>query len=145
MAALIYLNFFTSHMMADLRLPLAARLLAVTWRAWVRFTVGRRRYAMPLPLSFVLIGFFLWLAENAATLLRTWQYPYQEAVWPTVHAAKLGSWSLLVVVSIVLVAAVKSLEGRLYGAPSDLSVPRVYDVPEHPPPLSHGRQVTSRS
>lgn len=133
-AALIYLNFFTSHVFRDLRLPLAAALLLVTWRAWVRFTVGRRRYAMPLPLSFVLIGFFLWLAENAATLLRAWQYPHQEAVWSTVHAAKLGSWSLLVVVSIVLVAAVKSLEGRLYGAPSDLSVLRAYDVTEHPLP-----------
>lgn len=39
----------------------------------------------------------------------------QESVWTVVHVAKLGSWSLLVVVSIVLVAAVKSYEGRLYG------------------------------
>ena len=142
-AALIYLNFFSSHVIRDLRLPLAVALLAVTWRAWVRFTVGRRRYAMPLPLSFVLIGFFLWLAENAATLLRAWQYPHQEAVWSTVHAAKLGSWSLLVVVSIVLVAAVKSLEGRLYGAPSDLSVLRAYDVPEHPLPPVRARARAS--
>lgn len=133
-AALIYLNFFTSHVMRDLRLPLAVLLLLVTGRAWVRFTVGRRRYAMPLPLSFLLIGFFLWLAENAATLLRAWQYPSQEAVWTLVHAAKLGSWSLLVVVSMVLVAAVKSLEGKLYGAPSDLSVLRAYDVADGPLP-----------
>jgi hypothetical protein len=83
----------------------------------VRFTVGRRRYAMPLAASFVCIGFFLWLAENLATLLRAWQYPSQESVWTLVHPAKLGSWSLLVVVSIVLVAAVKAYEGRLYGAP----------------------------
>ena len=61
------------------------------------------------------------------TFLRAWQYPSQESVWTLVHAAKLGSWSLLVVVSIVLVAAVKSLEGRLYGAPTDLSVLRAYD------------------
>lgn len=58
-AGLIYLNFFTSHAVRDVRAVLALLLLAVTWRAWVRFTVGRRRYAMPLPLSFVLIGFFL--------------------------------------------------------------------------------------
>jgi uncharacterized membrane protein YoaT (DUF817 family) len=133
-AALVYLNFFTSHAVRDLRWPLAAVLLVVTGRAWVRFTVGRRRYAMPLPASFVLIGFSLWLAENAATLLRAWQYPSQETVWTLVHASKLGSWSLLVVVSIVLVSAVKSLEGKLYGAPSDLSVLRAYDVPSDPLP-----------
>ncbi len=94
-AALVYLNFFTSHVTWDLRLPLAVALLVVTRRTRVRFTVGPRRYAMPLALSFVLIGFFLWLAETAATLLRAWQYPDQEAVWTLVHASKLGSWALL--------------------------------------------------
>jgi uncharacterized membrane protein YoaT (DUF817 family) len=123
-AALVYLNFFTSHVTWDVRIPLALILLAVTWRTSVHFTVGERRYAMPLALSFVLIGFFLWVAENAATLLRAWQYPSQESVWTLVHPAKLGSWSLLVVVSIVLVASVKAHEGHLYGTPRDLTVLR---------------------
>jgi uncharacterized membrane protein YoaT (DUF817 family) len=135
-AALIYLNFFTSHVTVDVRLPLALALLLVTWRTWVHFTVGRHRYAMPLALSFVLIGFFLWVAENAATLLRAWQYPSQESVWTLVHAAKLGSWSLLVVVSIAMVAAVKAYEGRLYGSAGDRTVWRAYDVP---PDLSADR------
>jgi uncharacterized membrane protein YoaT (DUF817 family) len=128
-AALIYLNFFTSHLIWDLRLPLACLLVVATWRTWVHFSVGRRRYAMPLAVSFVLIGFFLWAAENAATFLRAWQYPSQESVWTLVHAAKLGSWSLLVVVSIVLVATVKAREGKLYGSVQDLTVLRAYDVP----------------
>ena len=133
-AALVYLNFFTSHVVPDVRVALAPALLLVTRRTEVRFTVGRRRYAMPLALSFVLIGFFLWLAENGATLLRAWQYPSQESVWTLVHAAKLGSWSLLVVVSIVLVAAVKAQEGRLYGAACDRTVLRAYDAPPAPLP-----------
>jgi uncharacterized membrane protein YoaT (DUF817 family) len=128
-AALIYLNFFTSHLIWDLRLPLACLLLLATRRTWVHFTVGLRRYPMPLALSFVLIGFFLWAAENAATFLRAWQYPSQESVWTLVHAAKLGSWSLLVVVSIVLVATVKAREGKLYGTAADLTVLRGYDPP----------------
>jgi uncharacterized membrane protein YoaT (DUF817 family) len=123
-AALIYLNFFTSHLIWDVRLPLALGLLVATWRTSVHFSVGGRRYAMPLALSFVLIGFFLWAAENVATLGRAWQYPSQESVWTLVHPAKVGSWSLLVVVSIVLVAAVKAQEGRLYGSPGDLTVRR---------------------
>jgi uncharacterized membrane protein YoaT (DUF817 family) len=146
-AALIYLNFFTSHVIWDVRLPLALALLVVTWRTWVHFTVGRRRYAMPLALSFGLIGFFLWLAENAATFLRAWQYPSQESVWTLVHAAKLGSWSLLVVVSIVLVTAVKANEGRLYGSASERTVLRAYDVPEdlraHPAPVRRAGEVAS--
>jgi uncharacterized membrane protein YoaT (DUF817 family) len=128
-AGLIYLNFFTSHVTLDVRVVLALALLVVTRRTWVHFTVGRSRYAMPLAVSFVLIGFFLWVAENAATLLRAWQYPSQESVWTLVHAAKLGSWSLLVVVSIVLVAAVKAYEGLLYGSPGDRTVLRAYDPP----------------
>jgi uncharacterized membrane protein YoaT (DUF817 family) len=128
-AALVYLNFFTSHVTWDVRLPLALALLLVTWRTSVHFTVGPRRYAMPLALSFVLIGFFLWVAENAATLLRAWQYPSQESVWTLVHPAKLGSWSLLVVVSIVLVAAVKAYEGQLYGSSGDRTVLRADGPP----------------
>ena len=128
-AALVYLNFFTSHVTEDVRLVLALALLVVTRRTWVHFTVGRHRYAMPLALSFVLIGFFLWAAENVATFLRAWQYPSQESVWTLVHAAKLGSWSLLVVVSIVLVAAVKAYEGQLYGSPRERTVMRAYETP----------------
>jgi len=130
-AAGIYANFFTEHVIPDLRLPLAALLLAVTARTTIWFTVGQRRYAMPLALSFLLVGLFLWVAENAATFLRAWSYPDQQVDWTMVHPAKVGSWSLLVVVSIVLVAAVKATEGRLYGLPEDRTVwtTAAYDVP----------------
>jgi hypothetical protein len=83
--------------------------------------------AIPWPLEWTFND--LWAAENAATLLRAWQYPPQESVWTLVHAAKLGSWSLLVVVSIVLVAAVKAREGQLYGTARDLTVLRADEAP----------------
>ena len=121
-AAAVYANFFTEQVIADLRLPLALLLVVVTARTTVWFTVGARRYDMPLALSFVLVGFFLWVAENAATLLKAWRYPDQSVDWTLVHPAKVGSWSLLVVVSIVLVSAVKATEGRLYGKPGDRTV-----------------------
>jgi len=148
-ALLVYLNFFTSHVTVDVRLALALVLLLVTRRAWVHFTVGRHRYAMPLAVSFVLIGFFLWAAENAATFLRAWQYPSQESVWTLVHASKLGSWSLLVVVSIVLVAAVKAYEGKLYGSASERTVLRAYETPpdlvvERPAPATLAGQSSAR-
>ena len=68
-AVALYANFFTHHYLPDLRMPLAAVTLGVLWPCRVHFTVGGSRYRMPLAVSFVLIGFFLWLAENAATLL----------------------------------------------------------------------------
>ncbi|WP_236825559.1 MULTISPECIES: hypothetical protein [unclassified Blastococcus] len=37
------------------------------------------------------------------------------------------------VVSIVLVAAVKAREGQLYGRPGDRTVFRAYEAPEVPP------------
>jgi uncharacterized membrane protein YoaT (DUF817 family) len=110
----IYANFFTHHWIVDLRIPLALVCLFVLRRTMVFFTVGDARYRMPLALSFVLIGLFLWLAENAATFLNAWKYPGQIDVWEAVHTSKIGSWALLVTMSFVLVATVKAQEGRLY-------------------------------
>ena len=115
----IYANFFTHHYLVDLRLLWAVLGLWVLRRTKVHFTVGTSRYRMPLALSFLLIGFFLWLAENAATFLDAWNYPGQVEVWEAVHAAKLGAWALLVSMSFVLVATVKAQEGRLYHVPGE--------------------------
>ncbi|MGW6172821.1 DUF817 domain-containing protein [Arthrobacter sp. NPDC055138] len=115
LAVAAYANFYTHHYLPDVRWLIAAGFVVVLWRSRVLFTVGTRRYAMPLSLSFVLIGFFLWVAENAATLLGAWQYPDQSQIWQMVHVGKWGSWALLVSLSFVLVAAVKSQEGRFYG------------------------------
>lgn len=109
----IYANFFTHHGIVDLRVPLAAAGLVVLRRSWVHFAVGTARYRMPLSLSFVLIGLFLWIAENLATLLDAWAYPGQEQVWHVVHTSKIGAWALLVTMSFVLVATVKAYEGLL--------------------------------
>ncbi|OKI15961.1 hypothetical protein A6A08_10215 [Nocardiopsis sp. TSRI0078] len=106
-AVAVYLNFLTHHWLPDLRVPLAVLLIAVTWGTWVRYTVGGQRLRIPLSLSFLLIGVFLWIAENVSTLLDAWRYPHQAQVWALVHPAKLGAWALLVTVSFVLVASWK--------------------------------------
>jgi len=113
-AGAIYLNFITHHWLPDLRWPLAAVLLATTWGAWVHFTVGCHRYRMPLALSFVLIGFFLWVAENIATFFGAWRYPYQLEAWRLVHPSKFGAWALLVSVSFALIAAWQARVGLLH-------------------------------
>jgi uncharacterized membrane protein YoaT (DUF817 family) len=113
-ALAIYANFFTHFWLPDLRWLLAVLLVAVLRGCRVHFTVGRQRHRMPLSVSFLLIGAFLWAAENAATFLDAWKYPNQSSVWQVVHADKLGAWALLVSLSFVLVASIKSQEGRLY-------------------------------
>ena len=104
LAVAIYANFLTHHVLPDVRVILALLLVGATWRTWVHYAVGERRYRMPLAVSFVLIGFFLWLAENISTVFQAWQYPDQADGWSMVHVGKFGSWALLVVVSFVLVA-----------------------------------------
>jgi uncharacterized membrane protein YoaT (DUF817 family) len=103
-AAAVYVNFFSHHWLPDVRGPLAVLLLAATAGTWVRYTVRGVRRRMPLALSFVLIGFFLWLAENLATYLGAWRYPYQLDGWQPVGVDKFGAWSLLISITFVLAA-----------------------------------------
>jgi uncharacterized membrane protein YoaT (DUF817 family) len=65
---------------------------------------------MPALLSFLLIGFFIWMAENIATFLGAWKYAYQHAGWKMVSWHKITSWSLLVIVSIIIVGQLKLLK-----------------------------------
>lgn len=115
LAVAVYANFFTHHFLPDARWLLAVAMLLTLRRTWVHFTVGDRRFRLPLAVAFVLIGLFLWIAENVATFLGAWRYPDQLDVWTLVHPGKFGAWSLLVSLSFVLVATVKATEGRLYG------------------------------
>jgi uncharacterized membrane protein YoaT (DUF817 family) len=113
LAAAIYLNFFTHHYWVDIRWWLTGLVFIVFLPTWVRFEVNGARYRMPLALSFVLIGFFIWIAENIATFFGAWQYPDQAAAWRLVHPGKFSSWFLLVIVSFLIVAALKRVkEGR---------------------------------
>lgn len=112
-AAAIYLNLVSHHWLPDLRWPLAALLVVVTWGVTVHFTVGEHRYRMPLALSFALIGFFLWLAENVATYFGAWQYPHQLEVWRVVNPTKATAWAMLISVAFVLVAAWRARADQL--------------------------------
>ncbi|MDN4471745.1 DUF817 domain-containing protein [Demequina zhanjiangensis] len=119
LAVAAYANFFTHHWIPDLRWLIAAGFLIELRGTLVHFTVREPRYRMPLVLSFLAIGLALWFAENAATLLGAWAYPDQLVAWTMVHVGKVGSWSLLVSLSFVIVAALKHLEGVLDGREDD--------------------------
>jgi uncharacterized membrane protein YoaT (DUF817 family) len=109
LSAAIYANFFTNHYIVDLRWPLAACVLVLFRRTHVNFIVTRQERRMPLALSFVLIGFFIWVAENIATYFGAWQYPHQKRQWAIVGPTKISSWMLLVIISFIIVAALKEI------------------------------------
>ena len=62
---------------------------------------------MPLVLSFLLIGCFVWLAENVTTYLGAYVYPSQRDGWSPVSLRLVSSWALLVIVSFIIVADLK--------------------------------------
>jgi uncharacterized membrane protein YoaT (DUF817 family) len=113
LSAAIYFNFFTHHYIYDFRWVLLAAVFVVFFRARVYYTVGGVAYRMPLALSFALIGFFIWIAENIATFLGAWQYPDQEQVWRPVGFGKISSWFLLVIISFIIVAQLKHVKEGL--------------------------------
>lgn len=112
LGAAIYLNFFWHHFWIDLRWWLGFAVIVVFWKSWVKYRVGESTYRMPIALSFVLIGFFIWVAENIATYFGAWQYPNQQEAWSLVHIGKVSSWLLLVIVSFLIVAELKRVKER---------------------------------
>lgn len=114
LAVLIYANFFTHHYVGDYRWYLAACALGLYARATVVFKPLDRERRLPLVLAFVLIGFFIWVAENAGTFLGVWRYPEQLGAWTTVHMGKWTSWSMLVVMTFTIVANLKHLKARIH-------------------------------
>ncbi|WP_409299376.1 DUF817 domain-containing protein [Peribacillus sp. SCS-26] len=112
LSAAIYLNFFTHHFWGDARWWLSGLVLIVFWKSWVIYEVGGSRYRMPIVLSFMLIGFFIWIAENIATFFGAWEYPNQTDAWSLVHLGKVSSWLLLVIVSFLIVASLKQVKSQ---------------------------------
>lgn len=102
-ATAIYVNFFTHHVVLDIRPLLFAAVLVVYWPTWLEARVLRSRLRLPVLVSFVLVASFVWVAENLATWGGAWAYPDQVDGWQPVGVAKLGSWFLLMMISVVLV------------------------------------------
>jgi uncharacterized membrane protein YoaT (DUF817 family) len=112
LAGAIYLNFFSHHFLPDIRWMLTAAVFVVFLKTRVRYTVTKKRRQMPLSVAFLLIGFFIWIAENIATFLGAWQYPDQAAGWQVVHLSKISSWFLLVIISVIIVADLKHFKQK---------------------------------
>ena len=66
-AAGIYVNFFSQHVIVDLRWVLLAAVLVVFAPTMMHFRVFRRTHRMPVLVAFLLVACFIWIAENIGT------------------------------------------------------------------------------
>ena len=110
---LIYINFFTNHFMYDFRWFLIGVVFILYRKTKIYFTPHKKVYHIPLSISFLLIAFFIWIAENIGTFSHAWVYPNQVHAWNVVSLHKITSWFLLVIISFIIVAYLKHVkEGR---------------------------------
>ncbi len=117
LAVVIYANFYTHHFIGDFRWYLIALACGLYARTMVVFRPYDRERRMPLVLAFVLIGFFIWVAENISTFLGAWRYPNQIGAWALVHVGKWSSWSLLTMMTFIIVVELKHIKARIHLAP----------------------------
>ena len=108
----IYFNFFTHHYILDFRWAITLLIFLMFFKSSVKFTICGLVYKMPVILSFFLIGFFIWIAENISTFFSAWKYPNQVHTWELVNIGKISSWFLLVIVSVIIVVNLRQLEER---------------------------------
>ena len=105
-SALIYFNFFTHHILPDIRYLLLVIILLLFGRTFILFRVVEHHWKMPYIVGIGLVALFIWIAENVSTFGTVWLYPNQIDGWAVVPIAKVLSWFLLLIVSFVLVAVV---------------------------------------
>ncbi len=112
LSILIYLNFFTHHFLPDIRYLLIASVFVLYFHTRVHFTVIRTRRWMPINVAFLLIAFFIWIAENISTYFGAWKYPDQIHEWTLVGVGKISSWFLLVIISFIIIAYIKHYQSQ---------------------------------
>ncbi len=107
LAVSAYANFFFDSLGFDDRWILLAYSVVLFGRVSFWFRPDHRFRKMPMLLGFVLIAFFIWIAENFGTFASAWIYPSQRHGWRMVGPTKMVSWYLLMMLSFVLVCAVR--------------------------------------
>jgi len=75
----------------------------IFWKTKIRFKLQQHEFQLPILPVLVVLAFIIWVAENISTFNKIWLYPSQVDAWHMVGWGKLGSWYLLLLLSLVLV------------------------------------------
>lgn len=107
LALLSYINFMSKFFVMDIRWLLFAFSSYLFWHTKLLFRLqAQQRYQLPLLPVLWLLAFLIWIAENISTFYKIWLYPSQIEAWHMVSWGKLGSWYLLLLLSLVLVMSI---------------------------------------
>ncbi len=103
LAVLSYINFMSKFFIPDYRVVLFGWSIVIFWKTKIRFELQHHHFQLPMLPVLALLAFLIWIAENISTFYQIWLYPSQVDAWHMVGWAKLGSWYLLLLLSLVLV------------------------------------------
>ena len=98
-----YLNFMTKFFIPDMRYVLFVWSIVIFRKTRLFFYLAGKQYRLPILPVLLILAFIIWIAENISTFYKIWVYPSQLYVWHMVGWGKLGSWYLLLLLSLVLV------------------------------------------
>ncbi|MCH4245978.1 DUF817 family protein [Acinetobacter gerneri] len=98
-----YINFMSKFFVPDVRMLLFIWSICIFWKTKISFKLQQKTFQFPILPILLLLAFIIWIAENISTFYKIWVYPSQEDAWHMVGWGKLGSWYLLLLLSLVLV------------------------------------------
>jgi len=114
LAVLSYINFMSKFFIPDYRMLLFVWSVLMFWKTKIRFQLNQHTFQLPMLPILLLLAFIIWIAENISTFYQIWLYPSQIEQWHMVGWGKLGSWYLLLLLSLVLVLKIlgqRNLQG----------------------------------
>ena len=103
LAVLSYINFMSKFFIPDIRIILFICSIAMFWKTRLSFQLKQQHFKVAMLPILLLLAFLIWIAENISTFYKIWLYPSQINAWHMVGWGKLGSWYLLLLLSLVLV------------------------------------------
>ncbi len=103
LALLSYINFMSKFFVPDIRLVLFLWSILIFLKTKIRFELQHHSIQLPMLPILLILAFIIWIAENISTFYQIWLYPSQVDAWHMVGWGKLGSWYLLLLLSLVLV------------------------------------------
>lgn len=112
LALLSYLNFMSKFFILDIRYLLFAWSIGIFWKTKVHFRLQNYQLQLPMLPVLLILAFIIWIAENISTFYKIWLYPSQVEAWHMVGWGKLGSWYLLLLLSLVLVLKILGQRDR---------------------------------
>jgi uncharacterized membrane protein YoaT (DUF817 family) len=103
LAVFSYINFMSKFFVPDIRLFLFAWSVIIFCKTRISFQLQQHQLQLPMLPVLIVLAFIIWIAENISTFYRIWLYPSQVDAWHMVGWGKMGSWYLLLLLSLVLV------------------------------------------